>query len=205
MPSTRDRQACPCGDSSPLFIGQHLHLVVAVEHDFAVLLIYKLAVRPRASEGLEDGSVVLVVVLAQNGFDSLGGLLGVVEGHLREEMVDNVSVTDVVVQNVVDTVVAIDGTQCSAHKSECLWSVVRDGRVRVLQVGDEDEPAVDNHVGNEVVLEDGGKPKDVDRVQQGGEGREETEVGDNDVPVLAIGEHGGAGVEMVGALSVGLA
>lgn len=202
---TESNQPCSIVDSSPLFVGQHFHLVIAVEHDFAVLLIYKLTICPRASEGLENGSSILIVVLSQYGFHSLGGFLGVVEGHLGEEMMHDMSVTNVVVQNVVDTIVAVDGAQGTAHKSECLRGIVRNGRVRVLQVGDEDEPAIDKHVRNEVVLQDCGNAKYINRVEQGGECGDETKVRDDDVPVLSIGEHDGSRVEVVCAFSIVLA
>lgn len=59
-----------------------------------------------------------------------------------------------------------------------------DEDVRVLEVGDEDEVIVDDHVGDEVVLGDGPEAEGGDAVHDGGERGEEAEVGPEDVEAV---------------------
>ena len=47
----------------------------------------------------------------------------------------HVSLSDSVMEPVIDAVVAVDGTQGTTHKRELLGSVVRNRRVGMLQIG----------------------------------------------------------------------
>ena len=72
-----------------------LTLFVLVEDDVTIVL-HITAARERAPQCVGDRRVVLQVVRTQDTLDVLRSLLGVVERHLREDVVADVSVGDVV-------------------------------------------------------------------------------------------------------------
>jgi hypothetical protein len=83
-----------------------------------------------------------------------GGLLGVVEGHLREDVVAHVRVGDVVQRAVHEEAeVPVHGAHRAAQPGPLLLAEVRHEHVRVLQVGDQHEVVVHDQVGHPVVEE----------------------------------------------------
>ena len=93
---------------------------------------------PQALEEAERAIFrVGAVVLAHDGLDGLGGLVGVVEGDRADVVVQHVGLDDAVQQLAPDEPeLTIDRGRGAAHVVPALGGVVRDGRVGVLQVGD---------------------------------------------------------------------
>lgn len=150
----------------------------------------ELAARERSPQRLGDRRSVRHVVLPQEGSDVLRGLLRMVKGHLAEEVV-----TDVGVRDVVDDVVD-DGSERpvysakrSAEPVPFAAAEVRQKHVRVLQIRDEHEVRVGDHEWHDVVLGYGHEAEGVDGVPDAGEGREEPDVGGDDVHAVALLEH----------------
>ena len=132
----------------------HLYLVL-VEDNFA-LILNKTALSPVSVQCLGDWGIVKDVVLAQLGLKVLGGLDGVVEGHLREHVVALVRVTNVMVQVVDDgSEGAVDRAGGSTLEVPDVITEVRNLGVGVLEIGDADDPGVDTEVGDSVVHENG--------------------------------------------------
>jgi hypothetical protein len=73
-------------------------------------------------------------VLAHDGLDGLGGLVGVVEGDGGDVVVEDVGLDDA----VEDLAAAVNGGGGTTGKVPGLAGVVREGRVGVLEVGDGD-------------------------------------------------------------------
>ena len=95
---------------------------------------------PQAPEEAERAVLgVGAVVLAHNGLDGLGGLVGVVEGDGADVVVQHVGLDDAVQQLAADEAeLAVDGGRGAAHVVPALGGIVWDGRVGVLQVRDSD-------------------------------------------------------------------
>lgn len=89
------------------------------------------------NQRLEVHFLLKMVLVSQVGDNRVGGLLGVVEGDLGEQVVHNV-----VVDNLVEEVAtneakaAVDGGERALDEGPCLSIVVRHRRVSVVQVGD---------------------------------------------------------------------
>jgi hypothetical protein len=78
-------------------------------------------------------------VLAHDGLDGLGGLVGVVEGDGGDVVVEDVGLDDAVEDLAADeTELAVNGGGGTTGKVPGLAGVVREGRVGVLEVGDGD-------------------------------------------------------------------
>jgi hypothetical protein len=94
-------------------------------------------------EGAEDGpqlaqeaSVVVAVVVADDGLDGLGGLVSLVEGDLREEVVNNVLLNDTVEEVLSDEAkLTVDSGESSLDVGPALSGVVRELGVVVVEVG----------------------------------------------------------------------
>ena len=87
----------------------------------------------------ETGLLFLAVVLAQEGLDGAGGLLGLVEGDAAEEVVHDVVVDDLVEEVTADEARgAVNGGQRPLGVGPSVGRVVRDVGVGVLEVGDGD-------------------------------------------------------------------
>lgn len=126
-----------------------------IENNLAFVL-NKTALSPVAVQGLGDRGIVKDVVLAQLGFEVLGGLNSVVEGHLREHVMALVRVANVVVQVVDDgSEGAVDSAGGSTLEVPDVVTEMRDLGVGVLEVSDTDDPCVDSEVRDTVVHEDG--------------------------------------------------
>ena len=86
-----------------------------------------------------DGALgdVGAVVLAHDGFDGLGGLVGVVKGDSANVVVQDVRLNDAVEEVAADEAeLAINGGGRAAHKVPLLGRVVRERGVGVLEEGD---------------------------------------------------------------------
>ncbi|RUP50129.1 hypothetical protein BC936DRAFT_140253 [Jimgerdemannia flammicorona] len=145
----------------------HLFSLVLEEHDVTFIL-HELALRVTPPQRDWDGRVVVDVRLAQNFLDVARRLLRVVMRHLREEVMRHVGVGDVVMKVVQQPAVRpINRQSCAALEVPDRLTVVRQGWVGVLQKGDEDQPEVDHHVRNNVILRDGQGTKDDGAVGKG--------------------------------------
>lgn len=79
------------------------------------------------------------VMAAHDRLDSLGGLVGVVEGNGADVVVQNVGLDDTVQQVATDEAkLTINGCSGALDKGPLLAGVVRQGRVGVLEEGDSD-------------------------------------------------------------------
>lgn len=79
------------------------------------------------------------VVLAHDGSDRIGSLVGVVKGNGADVVVEDVSLDDAVEEVSADEAhLAIDGGSGAADKVPLVTSVVGEGRVGVLEEGDGD-------------------------------------------------------------------
>lgn len=78
-------------------------------------------------------------MLAHDGLDGLGGLVGVVEGDAADVVVQDVRLDDAVQQLAADEAhLAVNGGGSAADEVPLLAGVVRQGRIGVLQEGDGD-------------------------------------------------------------------
>lgn len=85
---------------------------------------------------LEEKALVKVVLVSEVGDDRIGGLLGVVEGNLGEQVVNNVVVDDLVEEVTTDEAeTAVNGREGTLNESPCIRIVVGYRRVSVVQVG----------------------------------------------------------------------
>ena len=176
--------------------------LVLIENNLA-LVLNKTALSPVAVQGLGDRGIVKDVVLAQLCLEVLGGLDGVVEGHLRKHVMALVGVANVVVQVVDDgSEGAVDSAGSSTLEVPDVVTEVGNLGVGVLEVGDADDPGVDAEVRDTVVHEDGqGREEDREVGEDRGHG-DDTTVGVENVFSLVGLKEGGDGLEMVDPVSV---
>ena len=124
-------------------------IVVSVKHDLLGVSLSAfggldpLAVLGGNPDGAEESPDAILhvgaIMPSHDGLDGLGGLLTVVEGHLGEVMVNDVGLNDIVHEVAADeTEVTIDGCGGAAGEGPDVTLVVREGGVRVLEVGDPD-------------------------------------------------------------------
>ena len=124
-------------------------VAVAVEEDVGVVTLGAVVgLDPLAPAGsLVDGTdetpaAVLdvgAVVLAHDGLDGLGGLVGVVEGDGGDVVVEDMGLDDAVEDLAADEAeLAVDGCGGTASEVPGLTAVVGEGGVGVLEVGDGD-------------------------------------------------------------------
>lgn len=78
--------------------------------------------------------------------------LGVVVGHGGEEVVRNVSVCNVVEDNIEGTVATVHGGKGPPQPVPLSVVIVRQRRVRVLQQRDAHQPAIHHQVGRHIHL-----------------------------------------------------
>ena len=124
-------------------------VAVAVEEDVgvvalgAVVSLDPLAPAGSLVDGAEEAEAAALdvgaVVLAHDGLDGLGGLVGVVEGDGGDVVVQDVGLDDAVEYLAADEAeFAVDGGSGAASEVPGLAAVVREGGVGVLEVGDGD-------------------------------------------------------------------
>lgn len=132
-----------------------LSLLIAVEENIT-LVLDELAEVVGIPEGLEHGSIGVSVVLADKLLEVLSSLGSVVEGHLGEEVVDDVVVGDVVEEetSLPAEEVTVDGSGGTTLEGPFLLAVVGEHGVGVVEVGDHDEPVADAEPGETVVFDD---------------------------------------------------
>ena len=79
------------------------------------------------------------VVLAHDGLDGLGSLVGLVEGDAADVVVEDVSLNNAVEQVSADEAhLTVNGGCGAANKVPLVGGVVRQGRIGVLEEGDGD-------------------------------------------------------------------
>lgn len=113
-------------------------------------------------------------------------------------------IANVMVKNVVDAIVSINGTQGAANKIELLGSVMGNGGVRMLQICDKNQPHIHKHVGHKVVLCDVCEAKLCRERTQDSQGSDNADIRHDNVPIIAGRKHRGLGVVMVGTGAVPL-
>lgn len=86
---------------------------------------------------LQEKSLVEVVLVTEVGDNRVGGLLGVVEGDLGEQVVNNVVVDNLVEEVTTDeTEATVNGGEGTLDKGPRIRIVVGHLGVSVVQVGD---------------------------------------------------------------------
>lgn len=134
---------------SDLVGGDTVAVAVAVEEDVGVLALGAVVgLDPLApAGGLVDGAEeapaatldVGTVVLAHDGLDGLGSLVGVVEGNGGDVVVEDVGLDDAVEDLAADEAeLAVNGCGGTTGEVPGLAGVVGEGGVGVLEVGDGD-------------------------------------------------------------------
>mmetsp|Transcript_17392 Transcript_17392/g.66240 ORF Transcript_17392/g.66240 Transcript_17392/m.66240 type:complete len:349 (-) Transcript_17392:165-1211(-) len=114
---------------------------------------------------------------------------------------------DVAIRDVVEEVVQhrregpIDRAKCAAEPVPLLGAVVGHEDVRVLQVGDHDQPVVHPHVWHPVVLQDLHDPELAAAEGEHADHQEHAHVGAHNVKVLLLRKKRRVGVEVVASLS----
>mmetsp|Transcript_16356 Transcript_16356/g.33694 ORF Transcript_16356/g.33694 Transcript_16356/m.33694 type:complete len:227 (-) Transcript_16356:675-1355(-) len=180
-----------------------LHGLVVLDAIHVLDVMTRLADAPH---GLPEGSRVVVVqsLGAQEFFEGLGGLQGVVVGHFVEEMVGDVGRSNAVVEPVKDSVRSVDGSQGTSDPRPFALSVLGNRGIGVLQPCVQNQPSVGYHVGVPVPESDGknsvlGWKHEVAQIgdlSNGGESR------DKDFGANLSGEHGRVGTEVIGNASI---
>ena len=157
-----------------------------------------------APHGLVPRSRVVVVqsLGTQVVLESGGGNVGLVEGHLVEEMVGDVGGADLVMEEVEDSVGSVDGGEGSLDPGPFVGPVLQDGGVGVLQPGVEYEPGVGPHVGAEVPETDGEEAVVEAELEEEGEGGQNGGRGEGDLSADLGGEHLGSRAVVVHELPV---
>lgn len=109
-------------------------------------------------------------------------------------------VVDVVEPRVGDTVVTIDGAESTADEVEVFFVVIGDAEIVVLHEGDVDEPGVGPKIGSDIVGSYGGEAVLVDGDTEHGDDGDQSNIRDDDAPLVGLLEDGGRGLEVVAAL-----
>mmetsp|Transcript_56318 Transcript_56318/g.98866 ORF Transcript_56318/g.98866 Transcript_56318/m.98866 type:complete len:238 (-) Transcript_56318:3-716(-) len=175
---------------------------VLVEYN-GVGVLHKLAAAEGSVAGGADGGGVIQVVRAQHALDVHGGLLGVVEGHLGEQVMAHVCVRDVVQRAVHEEAeVSVHRADGAAQPVPLGTSEVRHKHVGVLQVGDQHQVLVDDHVRGDVVAPHVAEAEVVDGGDEKARSSEPGDVALHHEPVLVGLEEHGRGREMVRVLAV---
>ena len=105
--------------------------------------------------GHGEGGGVVVVEGAKELLDGGGRDVGLVEGHLMEEVVGDVCGADLVVEVVEYPVGPVDGAQRAPNPGPLVLPILRHAGVVVLEPSVQDEPGVRPHVRAPVVKGDG--------------------------------------------------
>jgi len=182
-----------------------LALFVSVEDNFT-LILNKLAVIVALPKSIERITIIVCVVLANERLEVLRGLFTVIEWHLREEVVDDVIVCDVVEEETTlpPKERSVDSARCTTLEAPFTLAVVRKALVGVMKVGDHNEPMGDAEPWEGVVLDDLTSSPDGRSVGDSPNHSENAEVGGNDGVTLRRVEKHRVGIEMVGPLGVRL-
>lgn len=99
-------------------------------------------------------------MLSKSFLDMYSGFFGVVVGHGGEEMMRNMRIRDMMVEVVQEeTIRAINGQGSTTLEVPDIFPVMRQGRVGVLKIGDENQPKVNKEVRDHIVLDDGQRAK----------------------------------------------
>lgn len=157
-------------------------------------------------------------MLAHDGADGVGGLVGVVEGDGGHVVVQDVGLDDAVQQLAADKAhLAVDGGGSASDKVPLLTGVVGEGRVGVLEEGDGNykdqyvellqdrwtdrltEPVVDPEVRDKVPDGHVGPSKGAAEVVERGAGQGEANVAVDDEHGIAVLVQRAEGVEVVDA------
>ena len=78
------------------------------------------------------GIVIVQTLRFQKCAHGLGGLAGIVPGHFVKQMMDHVGATNRVMKEIKNAVGSINRGECSLDPGPFAFTVVRDGRIRVL-------------------------------------------------------------------------
>lgn len=164
-------------------------LFVAVEEHLA-LILDELAPVVAFPESAERWLFRVCVVLANEGLQVLSRLRAVVERHLREEVMN-----DVEVRNIMEEEAAlpseerpVDGGSGTTLEVPFLATVVGESRIGVMEVGDHNEPVGDKEPGEAIILDNISSAVESRRVGNTPDHECNTDVGHDDCIALGLGE-----------------
>lgn len=127
-------------------------------------------------------------MLAHDGLDSVGSLIGVVEGDGADIMVQDVGLNNAVEEvSTNETHLTIDGGSSATDEVPLVTSVVRKRGISVLEKSDGDKPVVNPEVREEVPDEHVGETKLPGEEGETSGGQDDANVAHNDelcIPVL---------------------
>ena len=202
-----------------------LPLVVAVEHNFT-LILNKLAIVVALPERVERIAIIVSVMLTNERLEVLGGLLAVIEWHLREEVVDDVVVGDIVKEEspLPPEEGTVDGASGATLEAPLALAIMGEALVGVVElnrwgnivkisdiaisnathVSDHNEPVGHAEPRESVILDDLAGTPNSGGISDSPDHGEDAEVGGNDSITLRGVEKDRVGVEVVGPLGIRL-
>ena len=116
-----------------------LSLFVAIENNLT-LILNELAIIVTLPKSVERITIIVSVVLANERLEVLGSFFTVIEGHLREEVMDNVIVCDVVEEETTlpSEERTVDRARCTTLETPFTLAVVRKALVGVMKLNIKD-------------------------------------------------------------------
>lgn len=182
-----------------------LTLPITVEENITLVLdeLTFIVVLP---ERLESGRVIGVVVFANESLEMLSSFGAVVEGHLGEEVMDDMEVSDIVEEEASLPAEngPVNGSGSATLEVPFLAAVVRHDRVGVMKISDHDEPVGDREPREAVVLDSISSTKAIAGIGNTPDHGSDTDIGHDDCIALGLGEEDRIGIEVVGPFRVSL-
>jgi hypothetical protein len=111
-------------------------------------------------------------------------------------------VVDVVEPSVGNTVVTVNAAESTANKVEIFFRVVRDAEIVVLHEGDVDQPGICPEIRNTIVADDGGEAVVLDCDTEHSNEGDQTNIGNDDAPLVGFLEDGRRGFEVVATTTI---
>lgn len=147
--------------------------------------------------GFEYRCVIFVIKLAQSFFQMHGCLHRVVMWHVREQVMSNMCVADMMKDVIQNAIVSINRTQGSLKPVPLLSSVMRHSCVRVLQVGNKYQPKVHYEIRNDIDFRQPQNRINISQVTKETDPRHQCDVANYHVSVIFVAENWAVGVEVI--------
>lgn len=161
---------------------RHANTVKVTEHLDTTIAFNKLARAADIPNSFNHVSTVVSVVLTKDLLNGFGGNTGIVEWDTGDKVMKNVGFNNIVEnKGTNEAKLSVDSGSSTLGKVPLLVVIVRKSRIRVLKVGDENQPMVDPEVRDNVVAQDRNKSPFLDGDEDERQGSQDTQVGDNDI------------------------
>ena len=129
--------------------------LASIERD-AIFVLNIFAVSVSSPQGLVNGSVVAHIVFSHHFLNVLSGLNSVIERHVREQVMCDVCIGDMMEEIVEEgSPRAVNGAHGSAQPGPFFLIKVRHVDVCVVQVGETHQMGMHDEVGHEIVEDKG--------------------------------------------------